>query len=127
MRHRFAASLIVASGLVLGGFASAADEAHHAAPANAKFQGEILDMACYMAHEAKGPDHASCAATCLKGGQPMGLLAADGAVYLLAADHGDPSAFNKAKEFAGKKVEIEGEAASRAGIKAITVKAVKPL
>ena len=107
--------------------ASAADEHKHPAPASAKFQGEILDMACYMAHEAKGVEHASCAASCLKGGQPMGLLATDGTVYLLAADHGDASAFNKAKELAGKKVEVEGERAERAGIKAITVKAVKPL
>ena len=26
-------------------------------------QGEILDMACYVAHEAKGPDHAGCASS----------------------------------------------------------------
>lgn len=127
MKHRIVPSLIVTVGLAVGCALAAEGKATPAPAAPAKVQGEILDMACYMSHEAKGPQHASCAASCLKGGQPMGLLATDGTVYLLAADHGDPSAFNKAKELAGKQVEVEGERAERAGIKAITIKSVKPL
>ena len=99
---------------------------HHAAK-RLTVQGEILDMACFVAHESKGPKHASCAAMCLKAGQPVGLLAKDGTVYLLFGDHDDTSAFVKAKELAAKNVEIEGEAANRDGIKGIIVKSVKPL
>ena len=90
-------------------------------------RGEILDMACYVAHEAKGPDHAACAKRCVKGGQPMGLLADDGTVYLLYANHEDGSAFEQAKEFAGQKVEIVGIAATQAGIKGLEVSSVKKL
>ncbi len=90
-------------------------------------RGEILDMACYVAHEAKGPDHAACAKRCVKGGQPMGLLAEDGTVYLLYASHQDASAFEKTKEFAGQSVEINGIMATQAGIKGIEVHGVKPL
>ena len=90
-------------------------------------RGEILDMACYVAHEAKGPDHAACAKRCVKGGQPMGLLADDGTVYLLYANHEDGSAFERAKEFAGQKVEIVGVAATQAGIKGLEVSSVKKL
>ncbi len=90
-------------------------------------QGEILDMACYIAHEAKGPDHAGCAKKCVKGGQPMGLLTEDGTVYLLYASHKDDSAFEQAKEHAGQSVEITGVAATQAGIKGIEVNGVKPL
>ncbi|NIV47826.1 MAG: hypothetical protein GWN46_13940 [Gammaproteobacteria bacterium] len=90
-------------------------------------RGEILDMACYVAHEAKGPDHAACAERCVKGGQPMGLLAEDGTVYLLYANHKDGSAFEQAKEFAGQNVEIVGIAATRAGIKGLEVSGVKKL
>ncbi len=90
-------------------------------------QGEILDMACYVAHEAKGPDHAGCAKQCAKGGQPMGLLTKDGTVYLLYASHKDASAFEQAKEHAGQSVEITGVAATQAGIKGIEVNGVKPL
>lgn len=90
-------------------------------------QGEVLDMACFLGHGAKGPAHAECALKCLKGGQPMGLLGKDGTVYLLLADHQDPSSFNAAKELAGKNVEIRGESASSGSIKGITVQSVKAI
>jgi hypothetical protein len=101
-----------------------------AAPASEKkanVQGEVLDMACFVAHNGQGPSHAACALKCLKDGQPMGLLAKDGTVYLLFADHGDATAYNKTKEFAGKNVEIQGELASKGSFKGITVNSVKPL
>jgi hypothetical protein len=90
-------------------------------------RGEILDMACYIGHGATGEEHAPCAARCVKGGQPMGLLSADGKVYLLVANHQDATAFEKAKEFAGKQVEIEGTSMSRDGIAAVEVLSVKKL
>ncbi len=90
-------------------------------------QGEILDLACYVSHGAKGAGHADCAQSCLKGGQPMGLLAKDGTVYVLFADHGDAGAYNKAKEYAGKRVEVQGESAAQGSLHGITVSAVKPL
>jgi hypothetical protein len=63
----------------------------------------------------------------LKGGQPMGLLGTDGTVYVLIGDHMDASAFEKTKEFAGKKVEVTGEVAAKGGMKGITVTGVKAL
>ena len=84
-------------------------------------------MACYVAHGAKGADHAGCAKKCVKEGQPMGLLSSDGAVYLLYASHDDSSAFEKTKDFAGEKVEIKGKAATKAGIKGIEVHSVKAM
>jgi len=99
----------------------------HDAPKGVTVQGEILDMACFVAHDGKGPKHAACAAKCLKDGQPMGLLAKDGTVYLLFGDHEDTSAFVKTKELVAKNVEIAGEAANRDRIKGIIVKSVKPL
>ena len=121
--------LFVASALVLfaGTGAILADEDHGEEHGKMTVQGEILDMACYVAHEAKGPDHAGCAKRCVKGGQPMGLLAKDGTVYLLYASHEDGSAFEKAKEHAGQNVEITGVAATQAGIKGLEVHGVKPL
>ena len=37
--------------------------------------GEILDMKCYMTSGAHGEGHKDCAAMCIKGGAPMGILA----------------------------------------------------
>jgi len=96
-------------------------------PGQMTVQGEILDMACYASNEAKGPEHAACAKRCVKGGQPMGLLAKDGTVYLLYASHENGSAFEQAKEHAGENVEITGVAATRAGFKSLEVHGVKPI
>ena len=90
-------------------------------------KGEVLDLSCYIAHGAKGEDHAGCAKRCVKGGQPMGLLAEDGTIYVLFADHSDGSAYEKSQSFAGKMVEISGPMAEKAGMKGITVHSVKEL
>lgn len=102
-------------------------KAHDAHDGEMTLRGEILDMACYVAHEAKGPDHAACAKRCVKGGQPMGLLADDGTVYLLYANHEDGSAFEATKEHAGETVEITGVAATQGGIRGLEVTSVKPI
>ncbi len=90
-------------------------------------QGEVLDMACYVSHGAKGPDHTACAKRCAKGGQPIGLLADDGKVYLLYANHDDGSAFEATKELAGTKVKITGKKFEKDGITGIEVNEVKAL
>jgi len=87
-------------------------------------KGEVLDMACYLAHEAKGPDHQKCALKCAQMGQPIGLLTGDGKVYLLVADHADQSAFEQAKTLAGQQVTISGPVAGRNGMEALTVHTV---
>jgi len=99
--------------------------ARAAESADVTLTGEVLDLACYVAHGAKGPEHAGCAAKCAAMGQPIGLAASDGKVYVLVADHADSAPFTKAKSMAGKKVEIKGEVASKDGINALTVHAVK--
>ena len=90
-------------------------------------KGEIVDLACYLDHGATGMKHQQCALTCLKGGQPMGLLTPDGKVYLLLADHQDGKAFDEAKTYAALQVEITGPLAEKAGITGLTVEKVKKL
>jgi len=126
MNRRLVSALLAVAALLL--IPLAAPAAEKSAPKEDKtLQGEILDLGCYLAHDGKGPDHAMCAQMCLKSGQPMGLLAADGTVYILTADHEDAKPFNQAKEFAGKKVEIRGTLGTNGGLKGLTVLAVKPL
>jgi len=126
MNRRFVpAILAVAALLLLPLTALAADKT---APKEEKtVQGEVLDLGCYLAHDGKGPDHAMCAQMCVKNGQPMGLLSADGTVYILTASHDDSKPFNQAKDFAGQRVEIRGTVGINGGLKGLTVLAVKPL
>ena len=103
-----------------------ADE-HKAEAKDTAVKGEILDLACYIGHGGSGPDHAGCAASCLKSGQPMGLLGADGTVYVLLADHGDAAPYGQAKELAGKKVEVTGTVSTKGTLKGIVLHGVKAL
>ncbi len=90
-------------------------------------KGEIIDLACYLDHGASGAKHQQCALTCLKNGEPMGLLTADGKVYLLLADHQNAKPFDEAKGFAAQQVEVTGPEASKAGIEGLTVASVKKI
>lgn len=86
--------------------------------------GEVLDMACYMAHEAKGAGHAKCAKSCLLDGAPMGLLTEKGEVYLLVGDHSDDKPYKAAMELAGMKAKVTGTLSRKNGVQAIVVSAV---
>jgi hypothetical protein len=127
MKPRMMFAAMVAVALAATGVLAADGKAEAKAPAKAGVQGEILDLSCYLGHGGMGEGHSGCAAKCLKSGQPMGLLGTDGTVYLLFADHGDASAYDKAKDLAGKKVEITGDVATKDGLKGITVHGVKAL
>ncbi len=86
-------------------------------------QGEVLDMACYMAHEGKGAKHKKCAETCIKGGAPIGLLTPESQVYLLVEDHNAPKPYSQIKAWAAEQVSVSGEIHQRGGVQAIIVKA----
>lgn len=90
-------------------------------------EGEILDLACYIPHGARGADHADCAEKCVKAGQPMGLMTDEGTVYVLYADHKDSAPFEKAMKHAGQTVKVTGSVAEMAGMKGLTVHGVEPM
>ncbi|HVL11419.1 MAG TPA: hypothetical protein VM529_02570 [Gemmata sp.] len=52
--------------------------------------GEIIDLSCYLQVGKHGGKHRDCGQKCLKAGQPIGLLAKDGTVYLLMEEEHDP-------------------------------------
>ncbi|PIR18911.1 MAG: hypothetical protein COV48_04875 [Elusimicrobia bacterium CG11_big_fil_rev_8_21_14_0_20_64_6] len=101
---------------------------HDAKPgAVVTISGEMLDMACYMAHEGKGEKHAKCAEMCVKGGAPLGVLTKDGKVYLVVNDHGKEAPFAEAKALAGMNAKIIGKVVERGGVRAIIVEKAEKL
>jgi hypothetical protein len=86
--------------------------------------GEILDMKCYMSAGKHGPDHKECAAMCLKGGSPMGILADDGKVYLLIEGK-DAAPFEEARKHGGETVTVTGTLSEKSGVQALIVSDVK--
>ena len=88
-------------------------------------RGEVVDVACSTSKGAsgKGDDHAACAMSCAKRGQPVGILTAD-AIYVIT---GDWAANKNAKllDFVAKQVEVTGEVSEKDGQKMMSVKSLK--
>jgi hypothetical protein len=76
--------------------------------------GEVLDMACYIASNLSGPEHADCAKTCIRKGLPVGIKSRDdGTVYLLV---GDTNSLNdQLADYAAKTITVKGKIRSRDG------------
>lgn len=86
--------------------------------------GEILDMKCFMTSGERGPGHKDCAAMCIKGGQPMGIIDADNKVYLLLEGK-NAAAFEEAKKHAGDTITVTGALSEKSGVQALIVSEVK--
>lgn len=88
-------------------------------------KGEVVDVACATSKKeaGKGAAHASCALSCAKGGQPVGILTPD-AVYTVVGDY---AANKNAKllDFVAKNVIVTGEVTEKDGVKSINVKSIK--
>jgi hypothetical protein len=52
--------------------------------------GEVVDLSCYLQVGKHGDKHRECGQKCVENGQPVGLLAKDGTVYLLVDEEHDP-------------------------------------
>ncbi len=83
------------------------------AAASKTVTGEVVDMMCYVDHNAMGEKHAGCAAKCIKGNGPAGIVS-DGKAYLVVGDHKPMN--EQLAEFAGKTVTIKGKMAERGGV-----------
>lgn len=96
-----------------------------AAPTQAIIQGEILDLVCFMDHGEKGAKHKACAEKCFKEGAPVGLLTADGMVYLVLEDHNGPIPYQSLKGMAAEQVKVRGRVSTKGGVQAIVVQSVE--
>ena len=89
--------------------------------------GEIIDLSCYMQLGKHGEAHRSCGQKCVQNGQPIGLLAKSGTVYMLMPEEHDPrrdggvDAKASASEHMGHIVEVNGTEARVNGYRAIYV------
>lgn len=90
--------------------------------------GEIIDLSCYLQLGKHGEKHKGCGSKCIHNGQPIGLLAKDGTVYMLMEEEHDPrrdgqTTFRKAAEdnFA-KIMEVSGTQTEVNGYRAIYVR-----
>lgn len=89
--------------------------------------GEILDFSCYMQIGKHGEKHRACAQKCFKAGQPVGLLAKDGTMYMLMEEEHDlrrdglTEFRSVAGEHAAHIMEVTGTLWEHKGVKALYV------
>ena len=76
--------------------------------------GEVVDMMCYVDHNAVGEKHGqSCGAKCIKSGGPVGVVE-NGKAYLVVGEHKPMN--DQLAEYCGKTVTLKGKMAERGGI-----------
>jgi hypothetical protein len=93
-----------------------AQEHQHASDTTASKEvtGEVVDMMCYVDHNAVGEKHGqSCGAMCIKNGGPVGIVS-DGKAYLVVGEHKPIN--DELAEYCGKSVTLKGKLAERGGI-----------
>ncbi len=89
--------------------------------------GEIIDFSCYLQIGKHGEKHRACAQKCFANGQPIGLLAQDGTMYMLMEEEHDPrrdgqTDFRKAAiEHASHIMEVTGTESMHGGFRALYV------
>ncbi|HZS17776.1 MAG TPA: hypothetical protein VFA51_07580 [Candidatus Udaeobacter sp.] len=113
LRVAVAATFIAA--LTCAPLAIAADTAHEGdAAASKEVTGEVVDMMCYVDHNAVGEKHGqSCGAKCIKSGGPVGIVS-DGKAYLVVGEHKPIN--DELAEYCGKNITVKGKLAERGGI-----------
>lgn len=83
------------------------------ASATKEVTGEVVDMMCYVDHNAMGEKHAACAEKCIKGGGPVGIVS-DGKAYLVVGAHKPMN--DELAPLAGKTVTLKGKMANNGGV-----------
>jgi hypothetical protein len=84
------------------------------AAASKEVTGEIVDMMCYVDHNAMGEKHGqSCGVKCIKSGGPVGIVD-NGKAYLVVGEHKPMN--DELADSCGKTITLKGKLAERGGI-----------
>ena len=82
--------------------------------ASKEVTGEVVDMMCYVDHNAVGEKHGqSCGAKCIKSGGPVGIVS-ESKAYLVVGEHKPMN--DQLAEYCGKTITLKGKMADRGGI-----------
>ena len=112
---KFAVAATFAAALAISPLAVAQEHEHGKdAAASEEVTGEVVDMMCYVDHNAVGGKHGqSCGAKCIKAGGPAGIVS-EGKAYLVVGEHKPIN--DQLAEYCGKNITVKGKIAERGGI-----------
>jgi len=123
MKHLSAivAVLFLASTFVL----TAQEKEKKKAEKEVMLKGEVVDVACYISHGAKGEKHKDCAESCAKAGGALGILTADGKLYVSLLPDSHASGPNDVlMDHIAHQVEAKGFVRSKGGVQGIMITSV---
>jgi hypothetical protein len=109
--------------LITSAVASAHEGHDHPAKAGT-LTGEIVDITCFMDHDAKGDKHAACATKCIQQGLPAGILVGNRLYLVVLSNHQSPN--EKLAPLAGKLVTMTGTIVEKDGLRTIDMDSVSP-
>ena len=76
--------------------------------------GEVVDMMCYVDHNAMGDSHGqSCGSKCIKNGGPVGIVE-NGKAYIVVGEHKPMN--DQLADSCGKTITLKGKFVERGGI-----------
>jgi hypothetical protein len=112
---KFAVAATFAAALAISPLAVGQEHEHGKdAAASKEVTGEVVDMMCYIDHNAVGEKHGqSCGAKCIKSGGPAGIVS-EGKAYLVVGEHKPIN--DQLAEYCGKNMTVKGKIAERGGI-----------
>ena len=112
---RIATVVTVIGALAIAPMALAQEHQHGTeTSASKEVTGEVVDMMCYVDHNATGENHGqTCGVKCIKSGGPVGIVS-DGKAYLLVGEHKPMN--DQLAEYCGKTITVKGKLAERGGI-----------
>ncbi len=93
--------------------------------------GEVVDVSCYLQLGKRGEAHVACGSKCIANGQPIGLVDAEGNLYLLMAEEHHPRRDGQVElksvfgSLLAKTVTVNGMAVEMKGYRALFVQAAE--
>jgi len=100
--------------LAFAPLAIAQEHEHSSDAASKEVTGEVVDLMCYVDHNAVGEKHGqSCGAKCIRSGGPVGIVS-EGKAYLVVGEHKPIN--DQLADYCGKNVTVKGKLAEHGGM-----------
>lgn len=88
-------------------------------------RGEVVDLWCYLEGGDRGPKKKQCATACAKAGNPIGILDANGNLYVAAGLKDHESAQTLLVNKMSDEVSVTGTVVKKGGVQMIYIDTIK--
>ena len=88
-------------------------------------KGEAVDLWCYMEGGDRGPAKKECATACARAGNPIGILDANGTIYLASGLEDHQPGRDLLLQKMSEQVTVTGTLVAKGGMKMLFIKSVK--